>query len=502
MKKESTEVLGTEIPKDDIQEKINEIATTTVTLKSGLQSFKEREAELKELAKEADGLEITSIEDKVAIEKVSTVRKKLKKARVEIEKQGKALRDPLTKFNKFISSKEAELLTIITPIEDSLQEKEDWVEKEYARIAKEEEDKKQAKFQERLNRLKEYGQTVEEQNREAIAVMTDEGFEGLVKYAKEAWEKEQKEKKDAEEKERKDREELEKLRKEKVKILEARKKLRVGQLTALGYRFNGDSYGNYLYNSFGSLNITEEAVETMEEEDWESYIADSTSKLESWKEAKQREEENKRRVDARGLELRGLGFNYVPWQQHYQYETIIIQNDFIEKEPEQGWKAKMEVVAEGIELLKKNAEEKRKAEIEEAQKKEAERVLGKSRYQILEGLKITKHLPTELGVMDEENWNYLHNKYKKVYNDLQKQEWEKQQQEKKQREEEELANQKDAEKIQRVVQQIRSLAAQLPEMKSKKNQKMMGETKVKLENIALDITSTISKSTNGQKAVA
>src|SRR5438034_265480 len=101
----------------------SEILAIANKIQSGLQAFEQRKAELTELKAEAHGLKIESIEDKVTISAVSTIRKKLKVARVQIEKEGKSMRDPLTQMNKTISAKEKELVDIIEPTEKELLER-------------------------------------------------------------------------------------------------------------------------------------------------------------------------------------------------------------------------------------------------------------------------------------------------------------------------------------------------------------------------------------------
>src|ERR1700744_2391138 len=95
-----------------VAEPKNEIAVISEKISLGLEAFEKRKSELIALRDEVDGLDITSIEDKAAIKQVTEGRKKLKDARVEIEKEGKSMRDPLTAISRNISSKEKELVDI------------------------------------------------------------------------------------------------------------------------------------------------------------------------------------------------------------------------------------------------------------------------------------------------------------------------------------------------------------------------------------------------------
>lgn len=100
----------------------------------GLQAFETKKAQLSELAMTSKGVVVADIHDKKQLEAVSTTRKKLKAERVEIEKQGKALRDNVTAISKNISAKEKELVGIISPVEDELQAEEDRVNKELENV--------------------------------------------------------------------------------------------------------------------------------------------------------------------------------------------------------------------------------------------------------------------------------------------------------------------------------------------------------------------------------
>ena len=69
-----------------VEPKKNEISVIAQNIDTGLQAFEKRKSELTELKSQATGLKITSIDDKDSIHQVSIIRKKLKSARVEIEK--------------------------------------------------------------------------------------------------------------------------------------------------------------------------------------------------------------------------------------------------------------------------------------------------------------------------------------------------------------------------------------------------------------------------------
>lgn len=119
-----------------LEPKQNEISVIAQNIDTGLQAFEKRKSELTELKSQATGLKIESIDDKDSIHQVSIIRKKLKSARVEIEKEGKSMRDPLTRFSKLISEKEKELVAIIEPTEKELLVQEKWVDDEKEKIKK------------------------------------------------------------------------------------------------------------------------------------------------------------------------------------------------------------------------------------------------------------------------------------------------------------------------------------------------------------------------------
>lgn len=164
-----------------------EIQVIADNINSGLLAFEERKAALIQLKKETEGLTITSIDDKQAISQVGVARKKLKSARVEIQKEGKSMRDPLTKISKSISEKEYELIDIISPIEKDLQSKEDWVEGEKKRLADEEAERKQAIIQARIDKLAAYGFAIDIA---FITAINEEDFEKILDNARAEYEKE------------------------------------------------------------------------------------------------------------------------------------------------------------------------------------------------------------------------------------------------------------------------------------------------------------------------
>lgn len=92
-----------------------------------LVQFNPTVAELNKIVESAKGLTITDHKDKAQLELVRAKRIELKKVRVQITNKGKELREDAIKMQKLVIEKEKELISIIAPQEDRLQELEDEV---------------------------------------------------------------------------------------------------------------------------------------------------------------------------------------------------------------------------------------------------------------------------------------------------------------------------------------------------------------------------------------
>lgn len=207
-----------------------ELTRTQEEINQGLQHFNSVKAVLEEMANSYRDLTIEGIDDKAGFKKVSEARKDLKAKRVELTKQGKSMRDGLTQINRFIKSKEDELVGIIAPVEEKLQEEENRIEAEKERIRLEAEVRERARIQARVDTLLQYGRQVDIAE---LTSLSDETFELLVAKAKEEFEVEQEEKRRKEEErlaeERRMEEERERLRKEHQALEEERRKIREEQ---------------------------------------------------------------------------------------------------------------------------------------------------------------------------------------------------------------------------------------------------------------------------------
>lgn len=278
----------------------SELQVIAKRIDAGLVAFEKRKSELNNLKSEADGLKIESIEDKETITSVSVIRKKLKSARVDIAKEGKSMRDPLTAVSRVISEKEKELIDIIEPTEKELQRQEKWVEEEKEKIRQAEIAAENNRIQTRIDQLAKYGYQIDYTD---IKKMSDETFGKYLDAARIQFEKEEEDKKEAErikleqlkadylekEKERErlvnERKELEELRKKQAqaqqiideqnkKIEQEKKALRIqrrrNQLKDLGCV---DEFGNDTYTYKGRVLVTSISdVDLLDEQDWDQII--------------------------------------------------------------------------------------------------------------------------------------------------------------------------------------------------------------------------------------
>jgi hypothetical protein len=301
-------------------------------INAGLKAFEEKKKDLIKLQQDASGLTIDSIDDKIAINQVSTWRKKLKSERVEIEKQGKSMRDPLTKLNKSISAKQDELIDIIGPTEKDLQSKEDWVKGEQDKIDQAEARRKQELIQARIDRLRAYGFEID---LTFITALGDEDFDKVLDNARIEYEKgeaikaeearlEQERQaqilKDQEElkalkakqaeadriiKERQDeldrqakalrdqQEEAERKERERAKAeADAEKKRRVSQLTALGM---SHTWGHKQFEGHGEF-VNESSIIEYSSDKWDEMILEISPRIDAFKKTvADRVEENRLR---------------------------------------------------------------------------------------------------------------------------------------------------------------------------------------------------------------
>lgn len=259
------------------QTKTTEIQAIANDINKGIEAFEMRKAELIELASQAEGLDIESIDDRESIREVARLRKDLKSARVEIQKEGKAMRDPLTGISKFIIEKEKELVAIIEPVEQDLKSKEDWIKAEKERIAEELRRKEEEKINKRINALAELGFKIDYSD---LKVMTDEEFDELLNEAQERYQEEQEAKRIEEER--------------RAKIDQ-----RMSDLFMLGMNYS-ESSKEFKHFYAPNDTISMEAVETLDDKEFDVLFQSAKQSIES-EQARQAEE--KRMIEQMQAEL-------------------------------------------------------------------------------------------------------------------------------------------------------------------------------------------------------
>lgn len=157
-------------------------------IENGLQILDQKEAELTQLSQEFIGLTINGLEDKAGFKAVREGRITIKNARVGVEKAGKALRENAVKFSKRVIEREKELIAIISPVELSLEEKEDayLALQEQARVKKEREENE--RIQKRVDALAQFNHAADLYE---LKIMEEENFQALLGHAEAEFLKEQ-----------------------------------------------------------------------------------------------------------------------------------------------------------------------------------------------------------------------------------------------------------------------------------------------------------------------
>lgn len=307
------------------QESKNEVALIFEKINTGLQAFEERKAALTLLANEAEKIKGAEKGDKTHRKWTTEHRKKMKSARVEIEKEGKSMRDPLTTVNKQISSKEKELVAIVSTGEKDLEEIEDWYDQEDARIEREATEAEAKRVQARIDALSRYGYAID---LNLLTGLSDEQFEKVRDDARILWEKEESIKAEEAQKAKKEQEriqneriELEELRTKKAaadKIIEEREQEKIAvdrqrekekvasrckQLSDLGLVFD---FSDNHYKNFDCFVHTFD-ITGYDDEKWAAMIEKMGPHIEEWKKRKQEEDTRKQQERLEEARLEGIG---------------------------------------------------------------------------------------------------------------------------------------------------------------------------------------------------
>lgn len=153
----------------------------TLTTETGLAILDKREAGLKALKEEYEGLTISGIDDREGYKRVSEARKILKGERVGITKDAKQLRDGANKFCSTVIARERELIKIIEPLEEKLYDQEKAIDDEKERLEAEAEKKEADRVQDRVNQLAKFNQAIDFFEAKNIS---DEAFNELLNQAR------------------------------------------------------------------------------------------------------------------------------------------------------------------------------------------------------------------------------------------------------------------------------------------------------------------------------
>jgi len=125
-------------------------------MENEITKFNITKADLTELADKYSGLTVNGIEDEAGYKKLVSATKELQSIRLNIQRFGKELRSDAVKKQKSVIADEKELISCIAPTESELNEKIAEIDGLLDM------EKRRKVLPERLERLKEYGITIEE----------------------------------------------------------------------------------------------------------------------------------------------------------------------------------------------------------------------------------------------------------------------------------------------------------------------------------------------------
>jgi hypothetical protein len=125
-------------------------------IENGLQLLDQHEADLNLLAEQFKGLTIKGVDDKLGFATLRDARITLKSRRIQIEKDGKALRENAVKFQKRVIEREKQLIAIIEPTENALYMEEKRIEEQKEVIRLEKERKENERIQNRVTALAQF----------------------------------------------------------------------------------------------------------------------------------------------------------------------------------------------------------------------------------------------------------------------------------------------------------------------------------------------------------
>ena len=130
-------------------------------IKTELQKFSITDAAIAKLAAEFLALKVKGLDDKEGLTEVHSARMVVKARRIEVEKKRKELKESSLSFGRSVDGEAKRITALLLPIETHLENEESIIEKEKKRLALEVAQKRQAKLQERANKLKAYECTID-----------------------------------------------------------------------------------------------------------------------------------------------------------------------------------------------------------------------------------------------------------------------------------------------------------------------------------------------------
>lgn len=164
-------------------------------IKTELQKFSITDAAIAKLSAEFLALKVKGLDDKEGLTEVHSARMVVKSKRIEVEKKRKELKESSLSFGRAVDGEAKRITALLLPIETHLENEESIVEKEKERLAVEAAQKRQAKLQDRANKLKVYECTIDAVT---LSTLPDEVFEKTLANAKHDYEtKQQKHKEEA-----------------------------------------------------------------------------------------------------------------------------------------------------------------------------------------------------------------------------------------------------------------------------------------------------------------
>lgn len=181
--------------------------TTPDLVTQELKKFTVTDAAIAAMSEKFMALTIKGLEDKAGYERVRESRLLVKSKRVEVEKTRKTLKEDSLRFGRMVDAEAKRITSLLEPIEAHLESEETRIDEEKARIKKEEEDRKQAVLNARIELLTGYGR---QGDLLSVAILPEDQFQAEVEKAKSEFEAA---KAKAAEEERKKKEEAERLAK-------------------------------------------------------------------------------------------------------------------------------------------------------------------------------------------------------------------------------------------------------------------------------------------------